>query len=255
MPPTPVKQPGRQGTSMEFERPVNPIPPVVVILVLIVAGVEATLSLAQAGLLGGKTGIGWRSAAVQDWAFSPAVWDRVWINHDTSLGILRRFVTYVFVHSSFTHALFAGVLLLAIGKFVGEVFHWFSLLIVFLASAIGAAVVYGIVTPTNYALLGAYPPVYGLIGSFTYLLWLRLGQTGGNQMRAFALIGFLLALRLVYTFVYNVFSTMGLTGDTGPSPDAFYGLADVTGFVIGLALSVLVAPGGWSAFLGRIRAR
>ncbi len=240
---------------MDYEPPVNPIPPVVVILVLLIVGVEVVLSLAGAHMLGGQAGIGWRSAAIQDWAFSAGVWDRVVINRDMSWDILCRFLTYVFVHANFTHALFAAVLLLAVGKFVGDVFHWVSVLIVFVGSSVGAAVIYGIVTPTNYALLGAYPPIYGLIGSFTYLLWLRLGETGGNQMRAFSLIGFLLAIRLIYTFVFNVFNGWGLTGDTGPSPETYYGLADVSGFVIGLALSVLVAPGGWSAFLTRIRDR
>jgi rhomboid protease GluP len=56
-----------------YQNPVNALPPVVVILFLVIAGVEGVLSLADAGLIGGPTGIGWRVAAITDWGFSPAV--------------------------------------------------------------------------------------------------------------------------------------------------------------------------------------
>ncbi len=56
---------------------------------------------------------------------------------DFSFGMLRRFVTYAFVHGSFTHAIFAGVLLLALGKFVGEVLGEVAVLVVFLVATVG----------------------------------------------------------------------------------------------------------------------
>ena len=39
---------------------------------------------------------------------------------------LPRLVTYPLVHGSFTHALFAVVMLLALGKMVGEIFRWWA---------------------------------------------------------------------------------------------------------------------------------
>lgn len=45
---------------MQSEAAVNPIPPVIIVLCLIVVGVELVLSAAAAGIVGGPLGIGWR---------------------------------------------------------------------------------------------------------------------------------------------------------------------------------------------------
>ena len=220
--------------------PVNAIPPVVLGLFALVMGVEAVLSLAAAGVIGGPAGIGWRVAAITDWGFSAAVWDQVAERGNWSGDMLRRFVTYSFVHGSFTHALFGGVILLAMGKFVGEAFGGLATLAVFVVAGIAGAMVFGVVLSGNAALFGSYPAVYGLIGAFTYLLWLRLGQTGQNQLRAFRLIGLLMAIQLLFAVFFGADQAW---------------IADVAGFVAGFALSPLVAPGGWRAFLARMRAR
>ncbi len=222
------------------ESPFNAIPPVVIGLFVVIVLVEAALTLAGRGIIGGQAGIGWRLAAIEDYGFSPAVWDQVTVQGNWSFDIIKRFVTYPFVHGSFTHAIFAAVLLLALGKYVGEVFHPVAVLIVFFAASIFGAVVYGILIRENYPLFGAYPPVYGLIGAYTYILWVRLAKSGQNQLRAFRMIGLLMALQLVYALLFGGQPTW---------------VADVAGFVAGFGLSILVAPGGWPAFLRRVRQR
>lgn len=221
------------------QSPFNTIPPVVIALFAVLMGIEIVLTMAQQGFIGGPAGLGWRVAAIGDYGFSPAVWDEV-VRGNWSVDILRRFVTYPFVHGSFTHALFAAVLFLALGKFVGEILNPLAVLGIFLFSTIAGAVVYGIIVSRNIALFGAYPPVYGLIGAYTYILWLRLGQLGQNQLLAFRMIGFLLALQLLFGLLFGGQPTW---------------IADVAGFAAGLGLSVLVAPGGWSSFLARMRNR
>ena len=121
---------------MQQEAIVNPIPPVVIVLCLFVIGVELVLSAGTAGLVGGPLAIGWRLAAMQDYAFSSAVIERVVGQGDFSFNIVKRFVTYGFVHASFTQALFAAALLLALGKFVGDVFRATSVLIIVFGSLI-----------------------------------------------------------------------------------------------------------------------
>jgi hypothetical protein len=49
-----------------FESPFNTIPPVIILLVVIVAAIELTLSAGASGLIGGPSGIGWRLAALND---------------------------------------------------------------------------------------------------------------------------------------------------------------------------------------------
>ncbi|WP_458792385.1 rhomboid family intramembrane serine protease [Yoonia sp. MH D7] len=225
---------------MQSEAAVNPIPPVIVVLCLIVVGVELALSAAAAGMIGGQLGIGWRLTAMQDYAFSPAVLERILGVGDFSFNIVKRFVTYGFVHGNFTSALFAAALMLALGKFVGDVFRAGAVLIVFIGSLVFGALVFGMFVGGNVPLLGAYPAVYGLIGAYTYIIWLRLGTTGQNQLQAFRLIGVLLALQLLFGLIF------------GGSPTW---IAELAGFVFGFGVSTVVAPGGWSALLVRLRQR
>jgi len=223
-----------------IESPVNPLPPVVILLSGIIFAVEGMLSLADARVLGGVQGIGWRVEMFEDYGFAPGIWDAMVQRGVWSFDLAKRFVTYAFVHQTFTTALFAGAMFLALGKFVGDLFAWWAVVVVALGSAIIGAVAFGILAPGNPPLIGAYPMVYGMIGAFTYLTWLRLGQMGQNQLAAFRLIGFLLGIQLVFGVLFGSNWTW---------------IADLSGFAFGLVISPLVAPGGWAAFVRRMRAR
>lgn len=225
---------------MQDEAIVNPIPPVVIVLCQIMIGVELVLSAGAAGFVGGPLAVGWRLAAMQDYAFSPVVIERMLGVGDFSLNLVKRFVTYGFVHASFTQALFAAALLLALGKFVGDVFRASAVLIIFFGALIFGALVFGLLVGGSAPLLGTYPAIYGLIGAYTYIIWLRLGETGQSQLPAFRLIGFLLALQLVFGLLF------------GSSP---VWIAELAGFVFGFGISTIVAPGGLAALVAKLRER
>ncbi|MCH2094366.1 MAG: rhomboid family intramembrane serine protease [Rhodobacteraceae bacterium] len=218
--------------------PVNPLPPVVVALCLIIAGVEAAVSLGARGLVGGAEAIGWRITLIQDYGFSGRVFDWMRETNIWPAEQVQRFVTYAFVHGSFTHAVFGIVMILALGKMVGDGLGNLAVAIVFVVSSIAGAVVYGLVLDTPLVLIGAFPAAYGLIGTFTYMLWLRLGQMGQHQIRAFRLIGFLMGIQLVFGLFF------------GSGPDW---VADLTGFATGFALGVLLVPGGVRRIVDRLR--
>ncbi|MBK1636214.1 rhomboid family intramembrane serine protease [Rhodovulum adriaticum] len=220
--------------------PINPLPPVVWALVLPVLAVETLFSLGERGIVGGPAAVGWRLAAFQDYAFSGQVFDWMLANGRFPPEHLLRFVTYPFVHASFTHALFVIVFILALGKMVGEVFRAWAVLVVFFGSAFGGAVAYGLLLNDPVPLLGGYPAVYGLIGAFTFLLWMRLGVQGDNQYHAFTLIGILLGIQLLFGLLF------------GGGNDW---VADLAGFATGFALSFVVSPGGWSRLRTRLRHR
>ena len=227
-------------SSPEAEAPVNPLPPVVVILFLAVVGVEAWFSLAELGLIGDAFAVGWRIEALRDYGFSVQVFD--WMRETGRWPpehVMRAF-TYSFIHGSLTHAAFAGVILLAMGKMVAEAFGQMRMLALFLASGVGGALAYAMLAPDATLLFGAFPNVYGLIGGFTYILWTNLRTLGQNQSRAFVLIGFLMGIQLVFALLFG--------GDNS-------WVADVAGFVTGFALSFVLAPGGWDALLSRLRQR
>lgn len=226
--------------------PFNAIAPVVLALALPMIAVEIWLSLAEAGLVAGANGLTLRMQAVQDWGFSPVVWNQVVSLGDRSFGMLRRFVTYAFVHGSFTHALFGVAMLLALGKFVGDVFAGWAVAVVFLVGIVSGAAVFGLTLDGPRPLYGAYPGVYALIGAFTWIIFARLGRRGENRLRAFRMIGFLLVLQLA-------FAGLGPLIGSGGFDYAF--LAELAGFAAGFAVSVVVSPGGFAALRDRLRAR
>ena len=218
--------------------PVNPLPPVVVALFLIFIAIEAIFQLGARGLVGGPEAVGWRLEAIQRYAFSGEIVRWMWETGRWPMEHLIRFVSYPFVHVSFTQTLFAGVMFLAMGKMVAEVFGPWAMLVVFFGSAIGGALCFTLLTTGPAPLIGAFPPVYGLIGAFTWLLWRRLSLVGENQARAFTLIGFLMAIQLVF----------GLFIDTQND-----WIADLAGFATGFGLSFVVSPGGWTRLKSRLR--
>lgn len=218
--------------------PVNALPPMVVVLFLVIVAVELTLSLADRGLVGGAGGIGWRLDAVNNWAFSTQWMDLMAERGTWYPSQVVRLVTYPFVQSNFTQALFVAVFLLALGKFVGEVFHPLAVLAVFVLSGVGGALIYWLAVSEAQWLIGGFPAVYGLIGAFSYILFVRFGELQQNQIMAFRLIAFLLAIQLVFGLLFG-----------GP-PDW---IADIGGFACGFLLSFLVAPGGWRRFRDRMR--
>ncbi len=220
--------------------PVNPLPPVIVALALAFAVIEIAVTLGSKGLIGGPQAVGWRIALVSDYAPSGFLLDRMIETHTYTPDLLLRFVTYAFIHANFTHMVFSVVILLAMGKVVGEVFKGWAVLVVFFASSIGAAVIYGLLISSRVPLIGAMPGVYGLIGAFTFVLWMSLGLHNANRMRAFSLIGFLMGIQLVFGVLF------GSTQDW---------IADLSGFAIGFLVSFIVSPGGWGRLLDKMRQR
>lgn len=224
----------------DTENPFNPLPPVVLALFLAILGIEIVFAMGARGLIGGVQAVGWRQAAIQTYGFNGDVMRWMLENRLFPAEHLLRFVTYPFIHSGFTHALFAGAMLLAMGKFVSEVFSQWATLAVFMLSSSCGAIVYGLVVSDQPWLFGAFPGVYGLIGGFTYLMWLRLGEMGARQVRAFSLIGFLMGIQLVFGLLFGANNQW---------------LADVTGFVSGFLLSFIVSPGGWHKIRGWMQQR
>ncbi|MFT6694756.1 MAG: rhomboid protease GluP [Paracoccaceae bacterium] len=209
--------------------PFNPIAPVVWVFVLAIVGVELALQAAESGFLGGANGIGWRIEAFSRFAFFDTALSWMMETGRFPVEHLQRFITYPFIHGNFTHALFAVVMLLAIGKMVAEVFSAFAFVAIFMASTIVGALTYALFLETNIPLLGAFPAVYGMIGAFTFVLWVRARHEGEGQARAFSLIAFLMGLQLFFKLVFG-------GGDDW--------IADIAGFVTGFGLSFVLAPGG-----------
>lgn len=220
--------------------PINPLPPVIVALAVVIAGIELLFSLGARGIIGGAEAVGWRVTAIQGYGFFGQILAQM-----VELGVypaehLVRFVTYPLIHASFTHALFVIVFTLALGKMVAEIFSAWSVLMIFFGSAVIGALVYGLALAEPVPLIGGFPAVYGLIGAYTFLLWIDRGARGENRLGAFSLIAFLLGIQLLFGLLF------------GGGNDW---LADIVGFATGFLLSFVVSPGGWSRVLDKLRRR
>jgi len=220
--------------------PLNPLPTIVWALALPIIAMEAVLSLAGRGMIGGAEGIGWRLQAMERFAFSPDLMRAMIAAGDYPAQHLLRLVAYPLVHGNLTHAIFVIVFLLALGKMVGEVFRWWGVLAVFFGASVAGALAYTALPMVRAPLIGGYPAVYGLIGAFTFLLWSRAAGTGESQMRAFSLIGMLMGIQLLFGALFG---------------GGWDWVAELSGFVVGFGLSFLVRPGGWGRVRARLRSR
>lgn len=222
------------------QSPFNSVPPAVFAIAGAMALIEAIFQLGGAGVLGGPEAIGWRLAAIQNYGFRDIVWDYAIETGVIPPDFFVRLVAFPFIHSSFTHAAFAVVIVLAIGKAVGEVYSGMAVILTFVLSSLFGATVYGTLLDTQYALFGGYPGGYGLIGAFTFLLWVNLAAVGANSLRAFTLIGVLMGIQLVFGLLL------------GSSP---HWVAALAGFCAGFGLAFVLAPGGWARLLEKLRTR
>lgn len=220
--------------------PLNPVPPVVWLVLLPIIAMEIVMSAGAFGFAGGTGAIGWRQDAIQRFALSPLMLDEMVKTGRWNSDYAMRFLTYGFVHGSFLHATFVSVFILALGKMVAEVFRPWAFLVIFFGAAITGALVYSAVPGVRGGLIGGYPAAYGLIGAFTFVIWARLGAANANRARAFSLIGMLMGVQLIFGLLF------------GGSPDW---IADLAGFAAGFGLSFLVAPGGPAHILAQLRRR
>ena len=232
---------------MDQNAPINPLPAVAWILVLPMIALEIVISAGENGLVGGPSAIGWRSEAIQTLAFYPENLRQMLILGQYPLDGLWRPFTHVFVNPDVTGTLYSVAILLAMAKFTGELFRWWAVVVIFALSSLVGALAYTLVPYTQAALIGGWPAIYGLIGAFTWVQWMRQKITGVPN-NAFRLIGFLLGVRLAFGIV--ALAMGGLDQSEG-----WMWVADAAAFVAGFALSFVVIPGGAPAIINRLRKR
>lgn len=244
------RMPSTEGAAMELDHnapPIHPLPWAVWLLVLPIAAIEIALAAGGGGMIGGPQAIGWRLMAVQDVAVSGPVARWMLEQGHLDAANLVRFVAYPFVQTDSTLAVFVVVILAAVAKAVGEVFAGWAVLAVFFVSALAGGVLYCALPGSEVALVGGMPPVYGMIGAFTWMKWQEARATGGDVRKAFRLIGFLLGFQLF----------LGLIALVSGEPSYLVRImaAKFGGFLAGFGLAPLVRPGGPGAILAAARRR
>jgi len=221
--------------------PLNPLPALVWLVLLAIAGIEAVLWLGGRGIIGGAEAVGWRLEALQRFGFSTGL--QVWMLETLRFPAMHaiRYLSYSFVHTAPLHAFFVVVLVAALGKAYGEAQGGARLfLLLFLPPALGAAV-FGLVLGEHELgwLFGGMAMVFGLVGGLTWYRW-HVAESRTAQLKAFGIIGVLLLARLGF----------GLMVEAGHG-----WVAELAAFAIGFGLAAAVAPGRWSQVRARLRQR
>ncbi|MEM0949253.1 MAG: rhomboid family intramembrane serine protease [Pseudomonadota bacterium] len=227
-------------TSDPDAPPVNPLPVGVVILALPMVILELAFLAGSEGIVGGPEAVGWRLATIERYAFFVPLFQFAQETGQWVPEILVRLLTYPFMHWGFTHMLMALVFLLALGKMVGEVMGSRAVLLIFFGASILGALALTVLTNDQQPLIGGFPGAYGLIGAYSFLLWMHARLTGGPTHQAFTLIAFLMGIQLLWALLF------------GAGQDW---IADLAGFAGGFLLSFVVSPGGWRRVLGLLRQR
>ena len=225
----------------EYNKPpvVNPIPTAILAILSGIVLVEVFLFFGFRDLVG-KSGVAAeRLFLIQNYGVPPDLANWMFETSNFSIDYVLRFITYPFVNLSSLSVVFAAVLLLALGKMVGEVLSALSVILIWFLSTTLAAFFYSISATNGQILVGSYPGVYGFVGAYTFISWitLRLAKNK-NQSQAFSLIVALMSVQLLFSFLFG-------TGQLW--------IADFAGFVIGFIISFFVSPGGIKGVLSILR--
>ncbi len=218
------------------QSPFNALPPVVTAMAVVIGGIEVLFWLGGAGLLPNMAES--RNFAIQDWSYFDPLWDRMIEHGEFSPRIAARSLSYALIHESPLHTGLALAFFLGFGNAVGRQFDAAAMLALFFGSTLAGALAYGL-TNADAPLLGGYPGVFGLIGSYVFLLMAGNEIRGRRGRMALTLVSMMLGLQMLSWF---------LTGRLD-------WVADLAGFLAGFLLSFVVRPGGWRRLAAMIRRR
>ena len=182
---------------------INPLPLIILIITLILILTELIFQLSKASVMFGESGQILRNNVIIQYAFYGSLQD--WMLNN---GILRwefaiRYFTYPFVHLSFMQTLIATVMFLALGKMVCEIYNGLLFFALVFASSVSGAFFYGLILDDQFPLTGLFPVIYGLIGAYTYILWISLRSVGAKSANAFTLVAVLLGIQILFKFLFN----------------------------------------------------
>jgi membrane associated rhomboid family serine protease len=202
----------------------RPNAPAVIWLVGLTCLPEVVFTLAGSGLVG----MGWlRSWAVVHFAFWAGLlrgWEAIYPFQRELM-----FVTYALLHGGFLHLVGNMIAVLALGGIVVARTGQRGFLVLYLLTAIGGGIGYGVLGTGEAPMVGASGAVFGLVGAWKYWEW-RDRRAFGADMRP-------LWMSLVGLALLNVILWLALAGLLAWE-------AHLGGFLVGWAWAAFVTPPG-----------
>ncbi len=207
------------------QSPFNTLPTAVVLLALAIILPEVVFQLAENGLLAGAP-IDLRLNMIRQFGFVGQRWMQdLQLSQLPDLFLL---VTYPFVSLQLMSTILGLVFVLVFGKVTAEVFGDGATIGIFFATAALGALGYFLLFRYSAILYSAYPPAWGLLGSYSWLQYQAAKRIGAPPLSAFRLFTFLALFDVIFL-------------STGMSDWSF--LADWIAFASGFGLSYIIGPG------------
>lgn len=219
-------------TSSETDAPEHPSgrqpgpPPVVWAIVGIFVLAEALFVLSESGLV--ELGdLRWE--VYKRLAFFDLDFDRALAGGEVPAELWSSFLTHAFLHGGMFHLLMNGAIFLALGGIIANALGPLRFMILFAVTAIGGALVFGLLASAQGPMVGASGVIFGFIGALKYweLRWIR--QTGAPMAKFWRTLIVLAGLNVVLFFLY-------------PGQGSLAWEAHLGGFVAGFAIAPLIAP-------------
>lgn len=211
----------------------NPLPWVVWLLALVIAGVELVLWAGAHGLVNMAGAAAWRAQAFVTVGISPDLQGWMIETRQTPLPHLARYLTFGLVHAGPMQAALVIVITTALGKYCAERLGSLRVLALLALAQAAGGLAFGLAAQPGAWLIGGYPLIFALAGCYGWLAW-QVADDARARVRATALVAVLIAGRLT------------LAALAGGGADW---VADIVACMAGAALPPLLAPG----MLARIR--
>jgi membrane associated rhomboid family serine protease len=162
-------------------------------------------------------------------AFFDLYFDRAVAGGAVPAEFWTSFLTHAFLHGGMFHLLMNGAIFLALGGLIANAVGTVRFLVLFIVTAMGGALIFGLLASAQGPLVGASGVIFGLIGALKYweLRWIR--QTGAPMAKFWRTLIVLAALNAVLFYLY-------------PGEGSLAWEAHLGGFIAGFIIAPVIAP-------------
>ncbi len=189
-----ARQGGEEGAHGGGQRGAHPV---LWVMAGVMAGFELMFAAERAGMMPEALG---RWAVYKHLAFGDPIFEHVRAGRGFDPRALWTPVTHAFLHGGLVHLLLNATIFLALGNALVRAIGMRRFLATFALTAIGGAVLFGLMVETRSPLVGASGAIFGFLGMITAWQELGLRRMGLSRAPIWKRIAGLVALNVIIDF-------------------------------------------------------
>lgn len=185
-----------------------PLPPsrphhraIVLGLVLVMAAIEIVFQLSDFGLI--ERGLRWD--AYREFSFFDPWFDDMIAGREAPPQAVWGMLSYAFLHGSVEHLLMNCAAFAALGLIVLRIFGAPLFALFFFVTAVGGALLFGLIAESDVPMVGVSGVVFGLIGVLKYAEYAFIQHQGGDMRRYLGSLGALIGVNVLISFLLSSF--------------------------------------------------